>query len=49
MDLLRDFAGYLIAHRRWWLVPVVLALVVVGFLVALSVASPLSPFIYPLF
>jgi hypothetical protein len=49
MDLLRQFAGYLLAHRRWWLVPIVIALIVVGLLVALAVASPLSPFIYPLF
>jgi hypothetical protein len=49
MDFLRQFAGYLIAHRRWWLVPIVLALVLVGVLVALAAASPLSPFIYPLF
>ncbi len=49
MDFLRQFAGYLLAHRRWWLVPIVLSVVIVGLLVALSVASPLSPFIYPLF
>lgn len=47
--LTREFAQYLWSHRKWWLVPVVLALLVVGMLVALSQASPLSPFIYPLF
>ncbi len=49
MDLLRQLAGYLLAHKRWVLVPIVLALLIVGLLVAISVASPLSPFIYPMF
>jgi hypothetical protein len=49
MDLLKQLAGYLFAHKRWILVPIVVALVIIGVLVAVSVASPLSPFIYPLF
>jgi hypothetical protein len=49
MDLLRQLAGYVLAHRRWMLVPIVLALVLIGLLVAMSTASPLSPFIYPMF
>ncbi|HEV8246581.1 MAG TPA: DUF5989 family protein [Polyangiaceae bacterium] len=49
MDLLRDLFGYLLAHRRYWLIPLIIAILAVGALVAISVASPLSPFIYPMF
>ena len=41
--------AYLLAHKRYWLAPIVVAVLIVGGLVALSVASPLSPFIYPMF
>jgi uncharacterized membrane protein YqhA len=49
MDLLRQLVGYLLTHRRWVLAPILLALILVGLLVAISTASPLSPFIYPMF
>lgn len=49
MELLSEFGAYLAAHRRWWLLPIVIAVVVAGALVAFSAASPLSPFIYPMF
>jgi uncharacterized membrane protein YqhA len=49
MDLIRQIAGYLLAHKRWVLVPVILAIVLVGLIVAVSAASPLSPFVYPMF
>ncbi len=49
MDLLRELFGYLRAYRRYWLIPLVLAVILVGALVTLSMVSPLSPFIYPLF
>jgi hypothetical protein len=35
--------------RTVLLVPVVVALLLVGLLVALSMAKPLSPYIYPMF
>jgi hypothetical protein len=49
MDLLRDLFGYLRAYRRYWLIPLLVAVLLVGALIAFSVMSPLSPFIYPMF
>ena len=49
MDLWRDLFGYLRTHRRYWLLPLVIAVLAVGALITLSITSPLSPFIYPLF
>ena len=34
---------------RWWLLPVLVGLVVVGILSIAGTASPLTPFLYPLF
>jgi hypothetical protein len=49
VSILRDFVGFLRTHRKYWLVPIVLVMLLVGLLVAVSVVSPLGPFIYPLF
>jgi hypothetical protein len=53
---MRDRLGVLAAllallwrDRMWWLVPAVLALLVVAMLATLGAATPLAPFIYPLF
>jgi hypothetical protein len=36
-------------QRRLWLLPLVLVLLVVGFLIALASAAAVAPFIYTLF
>jgi hypothetical protein len=49
MEILRELARYFWAHRKWWLLPVVLALLIIGTLAAITAASPLATFIYPMF
>lgn len=36
-------------RKKWWLLPILLTLVIVGALVIFSQSSALSPFIYALF
>ncbi len=40
---------YLRARRKWWLLPILILLLVAGMLALLGAATPLGPFIYPLF
>ena len=47
--LFKEFGAYLWEGKKFWLVPIVAALLLVGGLVIVSEMSPLSPFIYPLF
>jgi hypothetical protein len=48
-ELLREFGSYMWEGRKFWLVPIIAALLLVGGLVVVSESSPLSPFIYPFF
>ncbi len=48
VGLLSELWSFVATERRWWLLPIVLAFVVLGVLVLLS-SSPAAPFIYPLF
>ena len=46
--LLVEVWGFMKANRKWWLLPLVLAMLLVGALVLLG-GSPAAPFIYTLF
>jgi len=46
--LVREFLQFLAESRKWWLIPILIAMGLIALLVALS-ASPLAPLIYPLF
>ena len=47
-SLIAEFWGFLRHNKKWWLLPILLVLVVMGALLFLA-ATPLAPFIYPLF
>lgn len=46
--LLVEVWGFMKANRKWWLLPLILSLLLVGALVLLG-GSPAAPFIYTLF
>lgn len=49
MEFLKDLWGFLKARRKFWLVPVILALLLIGVLVVIGGGSAVAPFIYTLF
>lgn len=49
MEFLRDLWGFLSQRKKFWLLPVIVALVGFGALVVLTAGSAIAPFIYTLF
>lgn len=47
-SLLGDFWRFLAENKKWWLTPIILALLGIGVLLLLS-SSAVAPFIYTLF
>ncbi|MDZ4204544.1 MAG: DUF5989 family protein, partial [Bacteroidales bacterium] len=45
----RDLWFYIIERKRYWLAPVIIALLLLGFLVIFGTKSAFGPFIYSLF
>ncbi len=41
--------GFLRTRKKWWLTPIVITMVLLGFLILLSESSAVAPFIYALF
>jgi len=46
--LLREMFGFLLMNKKWWLLPIVIALLLIGMLVLLG-GTAVAPFIYTLF
>jgi hypothetical protein len=49
MSILRELWQFLRARKKYWLVPVIIAALVVGGLLVLAQGSALAPFIYTIF
>ncbi|MEW6687573.1 MAG: DUF5989 family protein [Pseudomonadota bacterium] len=48
-DLIKDLWAFMRVRKKYWLLPIVLVLVLVGGLLVLTQGSALAPFIYTLF
>jgi hypothetical protein len=49
MDFLVDLWGFLKERKKFWLLPVILTLLVIGGLIVLSSGTAIAPFIYTIF
>ena len=46
--LVREFFDFLRHNKKWWLTPIIVALLIVGFIIVIG-SSVAAPFIYTLF
>jgi hypothetical protein len=49
VSFLREITEFLFARKKYWLMPIVLMMVLMGGLIVLTKGSALAPFIYTLF
>lgn len=47
--IIREFWLFLRVRKKWWLIPIVLFLLLLGALIIVTEGSALAPFIYALF
>lgn len=48
-SLLGEVWDFLKVRKKWWLLPIIVMLILVGILIVFGQSSALSPFIYALF
>ena len=48
-SLIREFMLFVKEEKKFWMIPLIIVLLVVGALLVFSASSPLAPFLYPLF
>jgi hypothetical protein len=48
-EIFKEFLHFLRKEKKWWLMPLVFILLLLGLFLVFSASSPLAPFLYPLF
>ena len=49
IDFLKDLFSFLKQRKKWFLIPVIFVLLILGVLIAIGGGSAIAPFIYTLF
>ena len=49
LDFLKDIWAFMKERKKYWLLPLIITLVLLGALIVLSPGSAIAPFIYTLF
>jgi hypothetical protein len=49
MDFLRDLWGFLKVRKKFWLLPLIIVLLLLGVLIIFGGSSAVAPFIYTIF
>ena len=49
MSLLKEFWLFLRVRKKWWLLPIIVVMVLLGSLLVFAQGSALAPFIYTIF
>ncbi len=49
MSLLKEFWLFLKVRKKWWLLPIIVAMLLLGTLLVFAQGSALAPFIYTIF
>lgn len=49
LDLVKDLLAFMKERKKYWLLPVMMVMVILGGLIVLAQGSALAPFIYTLF
>jgi len=48
-SLLRELWAFMRVRKKWWLLPIVVMMLLVGLLITFAQGSALAPFIYTIF
>jgi hypothetical protein len=48
-SLVRELWAFMLVRKKWWLLPIIIIMLLVGTLLAFAQASALAPFIYTIF
>jgi hypothetical protein len=49
MEFLKDLWDFLRVRKKYWMIPLIIILIILGALIVLSGGSAIAPFIYTLF
>jgi cell division protein FtsW (lipid II flippase) len=48
-EMIKELYQFFMERKKWWLIPMVITLIIIGLLMVFSSTSTLAPFVYTLF
>ena len=48
MEFLKDIFQFFMERKKWWLLPVIIAILILGLLLIFAESSAVAPFVYPM-
>ncbi|NND45652.1 MAG: hypothetical protein HKN58_10035 [Xanthomonadales bacterium] len=48
-ELIKDFVGFMGQRKKFWLIPILVVMLLLGALIVVAQGSALAPFIYTIF
>lgn len=49
LGIVKEFWEFLKVRKKWWLMPIIVFLLILGILIVFTESSALAPFVYTLF
>lgn len=49
LDLIKDLWGFMRVRKKFWLMPIILVMLLLGVLIVFAQGSAVAPFVYTLF
>ena len=49
MEILKDLWAFMKERKKFWLAPMIIILIILGFIIVLGGSSAIAPFVYTLF
>jgi len=49
LELIKDLFGFMKTHKKFWLAPIILLMLVLGTMIVMSQGSSVAPLIYTIF
>jgi uncharacterized membrane protein (DUF106 family) len=49
VEIIKDIYGFMKVRKKYWLLPIIITLLLFGFLIVFTSGSAIAPFIYTIF
>ena len=49
LEIVKEMFEFLLKRKKYWLIPIIIILLLIGLLIVLSEGSAIAPFIYTMF
>jgi len=49
LPIIKEFLTFVVAYKKWWLVPIIIGLLLLGLFITITQFPAIAPYIYAIF